>query len=158
MQKIHPCLWFDGDVEEAMNFHLSVFKNSRVVDVARYPADPPGGPKKGEVMTATWEIEGQQITGLNGGPQFPFTEAVSLTIDCEDQAEVDYLWGALIAGGGQPVQCGWCTDRFGFSWQVVPRRLRELLGDPDRARAGRVMQAMLQMVKLDIAQLEAAAG
>jgi predicted 3-demethylubiquinone-9 3-methyltransferase (glyoxalase superfamily) len=154
MQKIRPFLWFDKEAEEAANFYISVFKNSRVLEVARYGAAGPG--PAGSVMTVTFVLDGQEFIALNGGPHFRFTEAVSLFVTCEDQAEVDYFWDKLMAGGGQPVQCGWLKDRFGLSWQVVPAGLMTMLHDPDAARSERVMRAMLQMVKLDIAALQRA--
>ena len=142
MQRITPFLWFDGTAEEAMNFYVSVFPNSKVLSVSP--------------MTVSFELEGQRFHGLNGGPQYHFNEAVSFLVDCETQEEVDTYWSKLIAGGGQPGQCGWLKDRFGLSWQIIPRVLGRLLGDQDRARAGRVMQAMLGMSKIDIAGLQRA--
>ncbi|HTY05012.1 MAG TPA: VOC family protein [Gemmatimonadales bacterium] len=156
MQKITPFLWFNNNAEEAMNLYCSVFKNSRVGRVTRYGDAGPG--PKGTVMSATFELEGQEFFALNGGPQFPFTEAVSFYVSCASQAEVDYYWEKLLAGGGKPSQCGWLKDRFGLSWQIVPTRLGELLGDKDAGRASRAMQAMLKMQKIDIAALERAAG
>ena len=155
MQRISPFLWFDGQAEEAMNFYVSVFKNARVGQVRRWGE---GGPvPKGSVMSATFELEGQQFTALNGGPHYHFTPAISFFVDCETQAEVDTLWDQLVAGG-KPQQCGWLTDRFGVSWQIVPRVLGELLQHKDPARSARVMQAMLKMVKLDIEALRQAAA
>jgi predicted 3-demethylubiquinone-9 3-methyltransferase (glyoxalase superfamily) len=156
MSKITPCLWFDGQAEETANFYVSLLPDSRVDAVLRSPADNPSTPA-GAVLLVEFTLAGQKFTGLNGGPQFPFTEAVSFSIDCEDQAEVDRLWDALTADGGKPVQCGWLKDRFGLSWQIVPKRLPELLADPDPARARRTMEAMMQMVKIDVAALERAA-
>ncbi len=153
--KITPCLWFDGQAEEAARFYASLFPDSRVDSVNRSAADTPSGPE-GSVLTVEFTLAGQAFIGLNGGPEFPFTEAVSFSIDCRDQAEVDRYWDALIAGGGSPSQCGWLKDRFGLSWQVVPTRATELFADPDREAARRAMQAMLEMTKLDIAQLERA--
>ncbi|RAK60510.1 VOC family protein [Phenylobacterium hankyongense] len=153
MQKIHPFLWFDDQAEEAMNFYVSIFKNSKILNVVRYGESGPG--PKGSVMTADFELEGQRFTALNGGPHFKFTEAVSFVVDCKDQAEVDELWDRLTEGG-QASQCAWLKDKFGLSWQIVPTVLVELLSDPDRAKAGRVMQAMMQMTKIDIAKLRAA--
>jgi predicted 3-demethylubiquinone-9 3-methyltransferase (glyoxalase superfamily) len=155
MSKITPCLWFDGNAEEAANFYVSLLPDSRVDTVSRSPADNPSTPA-GSVLVVDFTLAGQAYRGLNGGPQFPFTEAISLAIDCEDQAEVDRLWDALLAGGGSPGQCGWLKDRFGLSWQVIPRQLGELLGDPDRERAGRAMEAMLTMSKIDVAALRRA--
>jgi predicted 3-demethylubiquinone-9 3-methyltransferase (glyoxalase superfamily) len=156
-QKIVPFLWFDNNAEEAINFYTSIFKNSRILDVKRYGDAGPGA--KGSIMTATFLLEGQEFTALNGGPAFKFTEAISLFVKCKSQEEVDELWNKLLAGGGQPSQCGWLKDKFGLSWQIVPTILGELLSDKDPQKAARVMQAMLKMVKIDIATLkEAAAG
>ena len=149
MSKIAPCLWFDSQAEEAAEFYVSLLPESRIDKAMRSPADNPSTPK-GAVLVVDFTLAGQQFIGLNGGPQFPFTEAVSFTINCEDQKEVDRLWDALASDGGTPVQCGWIKDRFGLSWQVVPTALVEMLNDPDRERAGRVMQAMLEMTKIDI--------
>ena len=150
MPKITPFLWFDHQAEEAMNFYVAVFNNSRAGDVTRYGDAGPG--PKGSVMTASFELEGQQFTALNGGPRVKFTEAVSFVVSCETQEEVDELWERL-AEGGETQQCGWLKDRFGLSWQIVPVALMELISDPDPERSRRVMEAMLQMTKLDIAQL-----
>ena len=144
MHRITPFLWFDGKAEEAMHFYVSVFPNSKVLSVSP--------------MTVSFELDGQRFHGLNGGPQYRFTEAVSFFVDCETQEEVDTYWNKLTAGGGQPGQCGWLKDRFGLSWQIIPKALGRLLGDRDRAKAGRVMQAMLTMSKIDIAGLERAYG
>jgi predicted 3-demethylubiquinone-9 3-methyltransferase (glyoxalase superfamily) len=152
-QKITTFLWFDDQAEEAINFYVSVFKNSRVGDIARYGDTGPG--PKGQVMTADFVIAGQQFTALNGGPQFKFTEAISLVVNCETQEEVDEYWEKLSAGG-QKVQCGWVKDKFGLSWQIVPTILKELLKDKDPQKTNRVMQALMKMTKLDIAQLQAA--
>jgi predicted 3-demethylubiquinone-9 3-methyltransferase (glyoxalase superfamily) len=153
MQKITPFLWFDDNAEEAMNFYVSIFKNSRILHVQRYGE---GGPAPaGQLMTATFELEGQQFMALNAGPQFKFTEAISFYVDCATQAEVDELWAKLTAGGEES-QCGWLKDKFGLSWQIIPRALGEMLGDADPEKANRAMQAMLQMQKIDIAKLEAA--
>ncbi|UGY92281.1 VOC family protein [Streptomyces gobiensis] len=151
MQKITNCLWFDTQAEEAANFYTSVFDDSRIVDVQRYGEVGPGEP--GSVMTVTFELAGQRFVALNGGPHFTFNEAVSLQVDCATQEEVDYFW-AKLGEGGQVQQCGWLKDRFGLSWQVVPRQLTELMSDPDPARSGRVMKAMLGMEKIDIRALE----
>jgi predicted 3-demethylubiquinone-9 3-methyltransferase (glyoxalase superfamily) len=156
MSKIHPFLWFDTQAEEAMNFYVGLFPNSKVLKVARYTDTGPG--PAGSVMTADFELDGQRLTALNGGPHFKLDEAVSLVIDCGDQAEVDHYWEKLVEGGGSHSQCGWLKDRFGLSWQVTPRRLIELTTDPDRAKAARVFAAMMQMTKIDIAKLEAAAA
>lgn len=153
MQKITPFLWFDNDLEEAMNLYSSIFKNAKIVDVTRYGDAGPG--PKGTVMTATFELEGQRFMGLNGGPHFKFTEAVSFFVSCETQREVDELWAKLSAGGAEG-QCGWLKDRFGLSWQIVPTALGEMLRDRDPARSQRVMQAMLQMKKIDIQGLKRA--
>lgn len=152
---IVPNLWFDGQAEEAAAFYCSVFKNSRVVSVAHYPEGSPG--PAGTVMTVEWELDGQRFVGINGGPQFTFDEAVSFQVTCEDQAELDQLWDALLAGGGQESQCGWLKDRYGLSWQVVPGGMEELFSDPDPSRAQRAMQAMLGMRKIDVAALQRAA-
>ena len=156
MQKITPFLWFDGQAEEAAKYYVSLFPDSRIDRVTRSPADTPSGPA-GMVLTVEFTLCGTKVVGLNGGPQFPFTEAISFQIACADQAEVDRLWAALTDGGSEG-QCGWLKDRWGLSWQVVPTRLHELLGDRDPARAQRAMQAMLAMQKLSIADLERAAN
>src|SRR5215831_18519926 len=153
MQKITPFLWFDTQAEEAMRFYVSIFKNSRVGKIARYGDASPG--LKGHVMTASFELAGQPFTALNGGPLFKFTEAISFLVNCEDQAEVDDLWDRL-SDGGEKGRCGWLKDRFGVSWQIVPSALSELMSDPDREKSKRVMEAMLQMTKIDIAKLRAA--
>jgi predicted 3-demethylubiquinone-9 3-methyltransferase (glyoxalase superfamily) len=154
MQKITPFLWFDDDAEEAMNFYVSIFRNSKVGRISRYGAAGPG--KKGQVMSATFQLEGQEFHALNGGPKYKFTPAISLFVSCETQEEVDDLWSKLSAGGA-PQQCGWVTDRFGLSWQIIPKALGQLLGDPDPGRAQRAMQAMLKMTKIDVAALQRAA-
>lgn len=150
MQKITPFLWFDGRAEEAARFYTSIFKNAKVLSVSRFGDAGPG--PKGTVMTATFELEGQQFIALNGGPQFKFTEAISFFVNCETQAEVDALWERLSAGGEQG-RCGWLKDKFGLSWQIIPTALGQMLQDKDPAKAQRVMQAMLQMSKLDIERL-----
>ena len=152
-RKISPVLWFDDQAEEAVNRYVSIFNNSRIVDVARYTDVGPG--PKGGVMTIAFELEGQPFAALNGGPLFKFNEAISLMASCETQAEFDALWDKLGAGG-QPSQCGWLKDKFGLSWQITPKILLEMILDKDRARANRVMAAMLKMGKLDIAALTAA--
>jgi predicted 3-demethylubiquinone-9 3-methyltransferase (glyoxalase superfamily) len=154
MQKITPFLWFDEEAEEAMDFYTSIFKNSKVIGVSRYGEAGPGEP--GTVMIATFEIEGQRFTALNGGPRFKFNEAISFEIDCEKQEEVDYLWESLTASGGEPGMCGWLKDKYGLSWQVVPRILGELMGDEDREKVKRVTEAMLSMRKIEIAELQRA--
>jgi predicted 3-demethylubiquinone-9 3-methyltransferase (glyoxalase superfamily) len=156
MTRLFPCLWFDGNAEEAANFYVSLLPDSRIVNVWRSPADTPSGPA-GMVLTVDFTLAGQQFQGLNGGPDFSFNEAVSFTIECDDLAEVDRLWEALTANGGEPGPCGWLKDRFGLSWQIVPRRLAELLSDPDPGRAQRAMEAMLKMGKIEVAELEKAA-
>ena len=153
MQKITPFLWFDSQAEEAMNFYTSVFKNSKAGNVSRYGEAGPGAP--GSVLTASFELEGLEFTALNGGPHFKFTEAISLYVNCESQEEVDYFWGKL-SEGGEISQCGWLQDKFGLSWQIIPSVLPKLLNDPDREKANRVMQAMLQMQKIDVAKLQQA--
>ncbi len=153
MQKITPFLWFNNNAEDAVNFYTSIFKNSKVGTVTRYGDAGPG--PKGSVMTASFQIEGQEFVALNGGPVYQFTPAISFVVNCETQAEVDYYWDKLSAGGRE-VQCGWVTDKFGVSWQVVPTALFRLLADKDPARTRRVTEAMFKMVKLDIAELERA--
>jgi predicted 3-demethylubiquinone-9 3-methyltransferase (glyoxalase superfamily) len=156
MQKITTFLWFDTQAEEAATLYTSLFPNSRITDVSRYGDAGPGAP--GSVMTVTFELDGQQFTALNGGPEFKFTEAISLSVDCASQEEVDELWDKLTADGGEESQCGWLKDKYGLSWQIVPRRLPELLTDPDPARASRAMQAMFGMKKIDVKALEDAAN
>lgn len=157
MQKITPFLWFDNQAEDAMNFYVSVFKNSKVLSVQRYrqEAAEVSGRPKGSVMTASFLLDGQEFVALNGGPVYRISPAISFVVNCETQEEVDEYWKRLTAGG-QEVQCGWLTDKFGVSWQIVPTQLNKLLSDPDPAKSGRVMQAMLQMKKLDIAGLKRA--
>jgi len=154
MTSITPFLWFDARAEEAAQFYVSLFPNSKITQVARYGASGPG--PAGSVMTVAFELDGQAFVALNGGPAYSFTEAVSFVVNCETQTEVDRLWDALTAEGGQPGPCGWLKDRFGLSWQIVPVALPALVGDPDPQKAQRAMAAMLQMGKLDIAALEAA--
>jgi predicted 3-demethylubiquinone-9 3-methyltransferase (glyoxalase superfamily) len=154
-QKITPSLWFDMNAEEAANFYVDLFDDGRILDVTRYPEGTPG--PAGEVMTVEWELNGQKFVGINGGPQFQFSEAVSFMISCKDQDEVDYFWDRLTADGGKEGQCGWLTDRFGLAWQVVPEGMDEVFNDPDPAKAERSMAAMMKMKKLDIAELRAAA-
>ncbi|HLK23928.1 MAG TPA: VOC family protein [Caulobacteraceae bacterium] len=156
MSKITPFLWFDGQAEEAVSFYLSVFKGAKAGAVSRYGDAGPG--PKGQVMVASFELDGITFSCLNGGPQYRFTEAVSFMVNCKDQDEVDDLWAKLTADGGQPGPCGWLKDKFGLSWQIVPEALPRLIGDPDPARAKRATEAMLKMGKLDIAALEAAAA
>lgn len=155
MPKITPFLWFDTQAKEAADFYVSIFPNSRIRDVSYYAEGMPA--PAGSVMVVEFELDGQVFQGLNGGPHFKFDEAVSFMIDCADQAEVDYYWEKLLADGGEESQCGWLKDRFGLSWQVTPRKLMQLMADPDKAKAARVAAAMMRMVKIDIAQIEAAA-
>jgi predicted 3-demethylubiquinone-9 3-methyltransferase (glyoxalase superfamily) len=162
-QKIVPYLWFDKEAEEAATLYVDLFKSrpgtptdeSKVIEVSRYTEAGPGEP--GAAMVVSFELEGEEFIALNGGPQFTFTEAFSIFVRCESQEEVDYFWNALTADGGEESQCGWLKDRFGLSWQIIPNRLMELIGDPDPGRAQRAMQAMLQMQKIDVAELERAA-
>ena len=156
MQKISPCLWFDGNAEEAVKFYTSVFKNSKVLSVTRCGEAGPW--PVGTVLVMYFQLEGQDFIALNGGPQFKFNEAVSLSVDCETQAEVDELWDKLTADGGQPSACSWLKDKFGLSWQIVPRILPQLIADKDPEKAKRAMQAMMQMGKIDIQRLKEAAG
>jgi predicted 3-demethylubiquinone-9 3-methyltransferase (glyoxalase superfamily) len=149
-QKITPCLWFNFNAEEAVNYYLSIFKNSKILEISHYGDAVPT--HKGKVLTILFEIEGQKFQALNGGAQFPFTEAISLSVDCETQEEVDALWSQLSAGGSES-QCGWLKDKFGLSWQIVPRALTEMLKDKDPDKATRVMQAMFAMGKIDIDRL-----
>jgi predicted 3-demethylubiquinone-9 3-methyltransferase (glyoxalase superfamily) len=153
-QPIVPNLWFDTQAEEAAAFYTSLFPNSRIGTVARYPEGGPG--PAGSVMTVEFELNGQRFVGINGGPQFPFTEAVSFQITCESQEELDDYW-ARLTDGGEEGPCGWCKDRFGLSWQVVPTGMEEFFSDPDQARTQRAMEAMFGMKKLDVAALRAAA-
>jgi len=160
MQKITPFLWFDGQAEEAVRRYISIFKNSKIVTVTRY--DEAGAAAahmpKGSVMTMAFELEGQAFVALNGGPMFKFTEAISFVVDCESQNEIDHYWDALSEGGDEKAQqCGWLKDKYGLSWQIVPRMISGLLSDPDPEKAGRVMQAMLKMKKIDLAVLLQAA-
>jgi len=153
MQKITPFLWFDNQAEEAMNFYVSIFKNSKVLDVTRYGEAGPG--PKGTVMTAKFQLDGQEFVALNGGPQFKFTEAISFVVNCETQKEVDEFWEKL-SEGGEKSRCGWLEDKFGLSWQVVPTVLVEMYQDKDPEKSQRVMKAMLQMEKLNIKKLKEA--
>ncbi len=148
MKKITPFLWFDSQAEEAMNFYVSLFKNSKVGGVSRGP--------DGKAFTVSFELDGQEFMGMNAGPQFKFNEAVSMSVNCEDQAEVDYFWNALTADGGEESMCSWCKDKYGLWWQIVPKQLGELMGDPEPEKSGRVMQAMLKMQKIIIADLQKA--
>ena len=156
MSKITPVLWFDGQAEEAANFYVSLLPDSHIDNVGRSPGDTPSGPE-GMVLTVDFTLAGQPIQILNGGPDFKLNEAFSLAVDCKDQAEVDRLWDALTSNGGEESVCGWLKDRYGVSWQIVPHRMKELFADPDPDRARRAMEAMLKMVKIDVADLERAA-
>jgi predicted 3-demethylubiquinone-9 3-methyltransferase (glyoxalase superfamily) len=161
MQKITPFLWFDKNCEEAVNFYTSIFKDARIVSIKRYPDGPLEAPMKGmegKVLTAVFELEGQKFMALDGGPHFKPNGAVSFYVECETQEEVDYYWNKLSEGGDPNAQqCGWLQDQYGFSWQIIPNTLPQLLSDPDKVKADRVMQAMLQMKKIEIADLEKAA-
>jgi predicted 3-demethylubiquinone-9 3-methyltransferase (glyoxalase superfamily) len=151
-QKITTYLWFDDNAEEAMNLYVSIFKNSKVLDVRR----PPGGDSSAKPLLCSFQLEGQRFIALNGGPQFKFTEAISLLVSCDSQDEVDELWEKLISGGGAPSRCGWLKDRFGLSWQIIPETLMQLMSDRDPVKAKRVMDAMLKMSKIDVKALQAA--
>ncbi len=153
MSKITPFLWFDNQAEEAMNFYVSLFKNSKIGNVSRYGEGAPV--PAGTVMSANFTLDGQDIMALNGGPQFKFTEAISFFVNCENQAEVDELWNKLCEGG-EPGPCGWLKDKFGLSWQIIPKQLGELMGDPDPEKSRRVMEAMLKMSKIDVPTLQKA--
>lgn len=158
MQKIIPTLWFDNEAEEAANYYISIFKNSKILNITRYgeaSAEVSGKPK-GSVMTVNFKIEDQEFIALNGGPEFKFSEAVSFLINCKDQNEVDYYWEKLTSGGGQESVCGWLKDKYGVSWQVVPTVLDEMIQDKDTKKAERVMRAMLEMKKIEIKALEEA--
>ena len=153
MKKVTPFLWYNNNAEEAVNHYTSIFKNSKILDIARYPEGSPG--QAGAVMTVNFQIEDQEFTALNGGPEFPFSEAFSIAVNCETQQEVDYLWEKLLEGGEES-QCGWLKDKFGLSWQIVPVILSQMMTDTDPKKSGRVMKALLQMKKLDIAALKQA--
>jgi predicted 3-demethylubiquinone-9 3-methyltransferase (glyoxalase superfamily) len=155
LNRITPNLWFDGNAEEAATFYVELFPDSRIENVVRSPADNPST-AKGTVVVVEFILDGRPFAGINGGPQFAFTPAVSFDIDCADQAEVDRYWNLLTADGGKAGRCGWCTDRFGLSWQVIPRRLREMMMSPDSDAAERAMKAMLKMSKIEIDELEKA--
>lgn len=155
MDQLTPCLWFDTQAEEAANYYVGIFENSKISTVSRYGEAGPGTP--GSVMVVDFELNGQPFTALNGGPEFTFSEAISFQVYCESQEEVDRYWDQLTADGGEESQCGWLKDKYGLSWQIVPKRLMELMNDPDEGRSGRAMQAMLTMQKIDIAAIEAAA-
>jgi predicted 3-demethylubiquinone-9 3-methyltransferase (glyoxalase superfamily) len=153
MQKITPFLWFDGNAEEAMNFYTSIFENSKVGQITRCGDAGPG--PKGSVLTAKFQLEGQEFMALNGGPEFKFTPAISFFVNCETQQEVDELWEKLLAGG-KAMRCGWLTDKFGISWQIIPKALMEFLGDRDPQKSQRVMKAMMKMIKIDVEGLKRA--
>jgi predicted 3-demethylubiquinone-9 3-methyltransferase (glyoxalase superfamily) len=153
-QPIAPCLWFDGNAEEAANYYVSVFKDSKVLHIDRFNGTEPD--PDGSALFIEFQINGQPFQALNGGPMFQFSEAISFSVTCDDQAEVDYYWDTLIGDGGEESQCGWLKDKFGVSWQIVPRRYYEMARDADRRRAGQMVQRMFQMTKLDVAELEAA--
>jgi predicted 3-demethylubiquinone-9 3-methyltransferase (glyoxalase superfamily) len=153
MQKISPFLWFDGNAEEAANFYVSIFKNSKILTISRYGDTGPG--PKGSVMVVKFQLNGQEFFALNGGPTFKFTEAISFLVNCESQQEVDELWEQLTAGGKE-IQCGWLKDKYGLAWQIVPTILGELMADKDPKKAARVMQAMMKMIKIDINKLQQA--
>lgn len=155
MQKITPFLWYDDNAEEAMQHYTSIFPNSKVKEVRRYPDGAPNG-MSGKILTCTFELEGLEFIALNAGPIFKFNESVSFFVTCNTQDEVDHYWNSLTADGGQESQCGWLKDKFGLSWQIVPEALGRLMGDKDSLKAGRVMQAMMQMKKIDIAKLQEA--
>ena len=155
MQKISTFIWYDNNAEDAMNFYLPIFRNSKVISAVRNPPGSPG--PAGALLVASIQLEGQEFVLMNGGPGHPLTDAISLTVNCSSQEEVDHYWDGLLAGGGTPIACGWLKDKFGLSWQVTPTMLPKLLGDPDKGKAGRVMQAMMKMIKLDIPTLQAAA-
>ena len=159
MQKINPFLWFDSNAEEAAKFYVSVFNNSKIDKVTRYPEEAAKkiGRGPGSVMTVEFTLDGQEFVALNGGPQFKFSEAISFSVNCDTQEQVDYFWEKLTANGGEPGRCSWLRDKFGLSWQVQPRLLIQLLADPDKAKAARVMNAMMEMDKIDIAALKKAA-
>ncbi len=156
-QRLTTCLWFDGQAEEAARFYVSLLPDSRIDAINRAPGDYPAG-QAGKVLLVEFTLAGQKFQALNGGPQFQFTEAISMSVSCADQAEVDRLWSALTADGGKPAQCGWLKDRYGLSWQIVPEALPRLMASGDREQAARVFKAMMQMVKLDVAELERAAS
>ena len=157
-QKITPFLWFDGKAEEAINFYTSIFKNSKIISVQKYPDNVDNEHMKGmegKILTAIFELDGQQFMALDGGPYFKFTEAISMYVECEDQEEVDYFWEKLSAVP-ESEQCGWLKDKYGLSWQIIPKQLGQLMGDPDKEKSGRVMKAMLQMKKIEVSKLQEA--
>ena len=154
MKRITPFLWYDGKAEEAVRLYTSVFKNSKIIELKYWPEGSPYPPN--QVMNATFELEGQQFFAFDAGPMFKFTEAISFFVNCETQEEIDHYWNSLTADGGEESQCGWLKDKFGLSWQITPVALIKMLGDPDRAKAGRTMEAMMKMKKINIAELEKA--
>ncbi|HYV48693.1 MAG TPA: VOC family protein [Myxococcaceae bacterium] len=156
MQKIAPCLWFNGNAEQAVKFYVSVFKRSKITSIMRHGDAGPG--KKGSVLMMEFKLEGQDFMALNGGADFPHSMAISLYVHCKDQKETDALWRKLLKGGGKEIQCGWVTDKFGVSWQIIPDQLPKLLMSKDKAKSDRAMKAMMQMVKIDIKTLERAAA
>jgi predicted 3-demethylubiquinone-9 3-methyltransferase (glyoxalase superfamily) len=156
MQKITPFLWFDNNAEEAVKFYVSLFEDSKVISISKYPDSVPG--MGGKVLNAMFELNGQQFMALDGGPNFKFTEAVSFYVNCENQEEVDNLWNKLITDGGEESRCGWLKDKYGLSWQIIPTALGKLMSDPDREKANRVMQCMLKMNKIIVKDLEKAAA
>jgi predicted 3-demethylubiquinone-9 3-methyltransferase (glyoxalase superfamily) len=158
MQKITPMLWFDGNAEEAVHFYLSVFKDGKILTTTRYPEGSPGDNQRGTVMTIAFELKGQQFVALNAGPGFPFTNAVSLVVNCESQEEIDYFWETLAGDGGEHLECGWLKDRFGMPWQIHPTKIWVWLNGDDPARVQRVTAKVWQMQKIDLAELERAAG
>ena len=155
MDKLGTCLWFDHEADEAAKFYVSIFKNSRIVSTSRYPEGPPAPERAGSVLTVQFVLDGREFMALNGGPQYKFTPAVSIVVHCDTQAEVDEIWEKLTAGG-EEVQCGWLTDRFGLSWQVVPKEFMQMMGSDDKAAVARAVRAMLPMKKLDLAVLRRA--
>ena len=152
-QKITPFLWFDGNAEEAVNFYTSTFKDGKIVSIERYPDE--FEQMRGKILTAVFELNGQELMAIDGGPQYKFTEAISLYVDCESQEEVDYYWNQL-GDGGEILMCGWLKDKYGLTWQIIPKALPEMLQDKDRSRAKRVMDVMMQMKKIDVAELQRA--
>jgi predicted 3-demethylubiquinone-9 3-methyltransferase (glyoxalase superfamily) len=158
MQKITPMLWFDGNAEEAVQFYLSVFRDGKIHSMARFPEGSPGGNEPGTVMTIAFELKGQQFVAMNGGPGFPFTNAVSLVVNCDSQEEIDYFWEKLAADGGEHVQCGWLQDKFGMPWQIHPTKIWDWLNGDDPAKVQRVTAKVWQMEKMDLAELERAAA
>jgi predicted 3-demethylubiquinone-9 3-methyltransferase (glyoxalase superfamily) len=160
MNTFTPCLWFDGKAEEAANFYTSIFKNSAIIGITHYgkAGAEASGQAEGTVMTVSFQLDGQDFLALNGGPDFTFSPAISLIVNCETQEEIDLLWARLSEGGGEPGQCGWLTDRYGVSWQIVPRMLSEVMLDHEDAKSERIMKALLQMTKLDLGTLRQAAS